>query len=105
MLAPTLIALLWTAVLGRLGQGEEGAGDVAAVDQRAPGRAVGLDADLAVGHGRAQQVVDHQVDAEHRRVAVGRGVAEEDRRERVVGQRGDGRFGLDLGLGVGGQRD
>ena len=87
MLAPTLMALLWTAVLGGLGEGDEGAGDVAAVDQGPPGGAVGLDADLAVGHGRAQQVVDHQVDPEHRRVAVGRGVAEEDRRERVIGQR------------------
>ena len=37
-------------------------------------------------------------------MAVGRGVAQEDRRERVIGQLGDGLFGLDLGLGVGGQR-
>ena len=37
-------------------------------------------------------------------MAIGRGVAEEDRRERVIGQLGDGLFGLDLGLGIGGQR-
>ena len=61
---------------GGAGEGGEGAGDVAAVDQGPPGRAVGLDPDLAVGHGRGQQVVDDQVDPEHRRVAVGGGVAE-----------------------------
>ena len=90
--------------LGSDGQRKERTGDIATVDERPPGRAVGLDANLAVGHRRAQEVVDHQVDPEHRRVAIGRGVAEEDRREPVIRQLGDGLLGLDLGLGIGGER-
>src|SRR5262249_45315151 len=88
---------------GGPGEGSEGAGDVAAVDQGPPGRAIGLDADLAIGQRRGQEGVDDQVDPQHGRVAVGGGVAEEGRGERVVGQLGDGVLGVDLGPGVGGQ--
>ena len=91
--------------LGRgLGERDEGAGDVVAVDQGPPRRAVAHDADLAVDERRREQVVDDEVDAEHGRVAVRGRVAEEHRCEAVAGEPADRGLGLDLRLRVGGER-
>ena len=69
---------------GGLHDGQEGAADVADVHQGPPGCAVTLEQHLAGGEGVAGQVVHHQVPPQPRRDAVGRGVAQEARRERVV---------------------
>src|SRR6266478_6528190 len=72
-----------------LEKGHEGACDVLAMDQRAPRRAVADDADVALGNGAAEKVVDDEVDAQHRRMAVGGRVAQIGRREVAIGQRRD----------------
>src|SRR6266436_296821 len=53
-----------------LEKGDKGARDVLAVDQRAPGTAVAHDADIPPGDRAAEKVVDHEVDAQHRRMTV-----------------------------------
>src|SRR5437870_3285719 len=83
-----------------LEKGDEGTRDVLAVDQRAPRTAVAHDADVAFGDGAAEKVVDDEVDAQHRRMAVRSRVAQIGRREVGVGQRRDARFGHDLRLRV-----
>ena len=84
----------------RLEKRDKGAGDIAAVDQRPPWRAVAHDADVTLGDRASQQVVDHQIDAQHRRVAIGGRVAQKGRREIPVGERGDALLGNDLRLGI-----
>src|SRR5271166_263452 len=65
----------------RLEKSDKRPRDVLAVDQRTPGCAVADDADIALGDGAAEQVVDDEVDAQHRRMAIGRRVAQRGRRE------------------------
>src|SRR3984893_194622 len=83
-----------------LEKGGEGTRDVHTVDQRAPGTAVAHDADVAFGDGAAEKVVDDEVDAQHRRMAVRSRVAQIGRREVAVGQRRNAFFGHDLRLGI-----
>src|SRR6516164_8537819 len=59
----------------RVEKGDERPRYVLAVDQRPPRCAVAHDADVALGDGAAEQVVDDEVDAQHRRMAIGRRVA------------------------------
>jgi hypothetical protein len=84
----------------RLEKGHEGPRDVLAMDQRAPWCAVAHDANVALGDGAAEQVVDDEVDAQHRRMAIGRRIAQIGRRKVGVRERGDALFGSDLRLGV-----
>ena len=56
-------------------------GNVAAVNEGAPWRAVRHDADFAGGDGAGEEIVDDEVDAQHRRMAIGGGVAQIGRRE------------------------
>src|SRR5271157_5059232 len=63
---PNVDSLVVDSGLGGDSQCEERAGNVATVDERAPGRTIRLNANLAIGQGRTQQVVDDQINAEHR---------------------------------------
>ena len=74
-----------------LEHGEERSRDVLDVHERAPGRPVALDQDLARGHRVSDQVVDHDVDAKSRRDTVGGRVAQVGRAEGIVGELGDAR--------------
>src|SRR6516164_7025044 len=73
----------------RLEKGDESARDVLAMDQRAPGGAIAHDADIALGDGAGEEVVDDEIDAQHRRMAIGSRVAQISRRELGIGQLGD----------------
>ena len=75
--------------------------DVLDVHERAPRRAVALEHDLAGRVRPADEVVDHDVEAQARRDAVGGRVAQVGRAEGVVGERRDVLLGQHLGLAVG----
>jgi hypothetical protein len=85
----------------RLERCQERARDVLDVDERAPGRAVAHDQDVARGEGETGQVVDDEVAAQPRRDAVGRGTAEERGAERVPRQQRDVLLGEQLRLAIG----
>lgn len=59
--------------------------------------------DFAGGKRPRGQIVEHQVGPEAALPAIGRGVAQEDRAEILIGQLGDIFLGAHLGDGVGGQ--
>src|SRR6516165_3937089 len=82
--APDIDPLVVNDRARRLEKGDESPRDVLAVDQRAPWCPVAHDADIALGDGAAQQVVDDEVDAQHRRMAVGRRIAQIGRREVAI---------------------
>lgn len=88
----------------RAGEQEEGPADVFDVHQGTPRGAVALQDDPPGGHRPGHQVVEHDVDSQARRDAVGRGVAQHHRREGGVGKLEEGRLELDLGDRVGGDR-
>ena len=79
---------------------EERPRDVLDVDQRAPRRAVALQAHLAAGEGSAGEVVDDDVSAQARARAVRRGVAQVGRAEVLVGELADALLGHHLALAV-----
>ena len=70
----------------RLEHGHESARHVFDVDDRAPRLAVAVHHHFAGCDGRADQIVQHGVEAHPRREAVDRAVAQEGRREPVAGQ-------------------
>src|SRR6266851_1097471 len=87
--------------LPRRGQdGEERAGDVLDVNDGPPGRTVALEQDLAGGERPGYEVVEHDVEAEPRRNAIGGGAAQEGGCEGFVGEPGDVALGEHLGFAV-----
>ncbi len=52
--------LVMNAIARRGHEGDEGAGNVAAVNERPPWRAIGHDPDVPCGHGASKQIVDHK---------------------------------------------
>ncbi len=82
----------------------DGRPDVERVHQRPPRGAVAGHRDLARGEGQAGQVVQDDVEPHPRRGPEGGGVAQEGRREVVVGQGRDVALDQRLADGVGGLR-
>jgi len=59
------------------------------VDDGAPGRAVALDVYAPLRESPGREIVEHEIEAQPRRHAVGGGVAEKRRAEVIVGQLGE----------------
>ena len=84
-MSPVLNASPWISLPRRLERREAGARHVLDVDERAPRRAVALEPNRAGRDRPADEVVEHDVEPQPRRDAVGGGEAQQDRRE-VVGR-------------------
>src|SRR5262249_1413689 len=74
-IGPDIYSPVMDSFLGRVHEGNEGTGDVATMNEGPPRRAIGHDANLSGGDGTGEEIVDHKVDAQHRRIPVGRGVS------------------------------
>src|SRR3546814_14378044 len=65
-----------------------------------PGRAVALQQHAALGEGVCHQIVQHQVEPDEGRIAVGRGAAQENRRKARIREARQFTLGFELGAAV-----
>src|SRR3546814_3337802 len=65
-----------------------------------PGRAVALQQHAALGEGVCHQIVQHQVESNEGRIAVGRGAAQENRRKARIREARQFTLGFELGAAV-----
>ena len=87
-------------VCGRAENREKGARNVFDVYDWPPRGAVGLHVDAPGRQRPGNEIVQHEIESDARRYAIGGGAAQERRAERIVRQLGQRQLGADLGFAV-----
>ena len=88
--------LIEDALLGRFERGDEGAGDVLDMHDRPPGRSVRLKIDEPSGHRPGHQVVEHDIESNAGRKAVGGRRTQKGGAKTVAGEQAMSRSALTL---------